>query len=181
VHQVGLITRIYRDVRSTKHKISKNSFQLGTYLANWWMTASFCHWAEFHLRPLPQHRHWYKTQQSAGERRTSSGLSWPCCKVGTLCIILLTNIRSVTFVYNSYILLLLFSLALQLSAGYGLLVSRGFLITRNNAPESVGFLWTSDQLVAETSTWQHTTEKHQFICWDSIPRSNQASGRRPTR
>jgi hypothetical protein len=30
--------------------------------------------------------------------------------------------------------------------------SRGFLITHNNAPQSVGFLWTSDQLVAETST-----------------------------
>ena len=29
--------------------------------------------------------------------------------------------------------------------------SRGFYITHNNAPQSVG-LWTSDQLVAETST-----------------------------
>jgi hypothetical protein len=29
---------------------------------------------------------------------------------------------------------------------------RGFLITRNDAPQSVGLLWTSDQLVAETST-----------------------------
>ena len=29
---------------------------------------------------------------------------------------------------------------------------RGFLITQNNAPQSVGFLWTSDQSVAETST-----------------------------
>jgi hypothetical protein len=43
------------------------------------------------------------------------------------------------------------SLALQPSAGYGLLVSRGFLIT-HDAPQSVGLLWTSDQLVAETST-----------------------------
>jgi len=34
--------------------------------------------------------------------------------------------------------------------------SRGFYITHNDAPHSVGFLWTSDQLVAETSTWQHT-------------------------
>jgi hypothetical protein len=47
---------------------------------------------------------------------------------------------------------LFFSLALQPSAGYGLLVSRGFLITHNDAPQSVGLLWTSDQLVAETST-----------------------------
>jgi hypothetical protein len=47
---------------------------------------------------------------------------------------------------------LLFSLALKLSAGYGLLVSRGFVITHNDAPQSVGLLWTSDQLVVETST-----------------------------
>jgi hypothetical protein len=50
------------------------------------------------------------------------------------------------------LLLLLLSLALQSSAGYGLLVSRGFLITQNDAPQSVGLLWMSDQLVAETST-----------------------------
>jgi hypothetical protein len=29
---------------------------------------------------------------------------------------------------------------------------RGFLITHNDAPHSVGLLWMSDQLVAETST-----------------------------
>jgi hypothetical protein len=29
---------------------------------------------------------------------------------------------------------------------------RGFLITHNDAPQSVGLLWTRDQLVAETST-----------------------------
>jgi hypothetical protein len=29
---------------------------------------------------------------------------------------------------------------------------RGFLITHNDVPQSVGLLWTSDQLVAETST-----------------------------
>jgi hypothetical protein len=29
---------------------------------------------------------------------------------------------------------------------------RGFLITHNDAPPSVGLLWTSDQSVAETST-----------------------------
>jgi hypothetical protein len=42
-------------------------------------------------------------------------------------------------------------------AGFSLLVFRGFLITQNDAPHSVGLLWTSDQSVAETSTWQHTT------------------------
>jgi hypothetical protein len=30
--------------------------------------------------------------------------------------------------------------------------SRSFLITHNDAPQSVGILWTSDQLVAQTST-----------------------------
>jgi hypothetical protein len=30
--------------------------------------------------------------------------------------------------------------------------SRGFVITHNEAPQSVGLLWTSDQLAAETST-----------------------------
>jgi hypothetical protein len=30
--------------------------------------------------------------------------------------------------------------------------SRGFLITHNDAPQSVGLLWTSDQLVAEISS-----------------------------
>jgi hypothetical protein len=29
---------------------------------------------------------------------------------------------------------------------------RGCLITHNDAPQSVGLLWTNDQLVAETST-----------------------------
>ena len=59
----------------------------------------------------------------------------------------------------------------------------GFLITHNDAPQSVGLLWTSDQSVAETSTWKHktlTTDKHPCPRWDSNPQSQQASGRRPT-
>jgi hypothetical protein len=47
---------------------------------------------------------------------------------------------------------ILFSLVLQPSAGCDLLGSRGFLITHNDAPQSVGPLRTSDQPVAETST-----------------------------
>jgi hypothetical protein len=66
---------------------------------------------------------------------------------------------------------LLFSLALQPSAGYGLLQpsvgyghlwlcslawamasSSRFFITQYDAPQLVGLLWMSDQLVAETST-----------------------------
>jgi hypothetical protein len=35
---------------------------------------------------------------------------------------------------------------------------RGFIITHIwDTPQSVGLLWTRDQPVAETSTWQHTT------------------------
>jgi len=41
--------------------------------------------------------------------------------------------------------------------GPGPLHLRGFQITHNDVPQSVGLLWTSDQLVAEASTWQHTT------------------------
>ena len=41
-------------------------------------------------------------------------------------------------------------------------VCQGLLIhevprSHNDTPQSVGLLWTSDQFVAETSTWQHTT------------------------
>jgi len=56
------------------------------------------------------------------------------------------------------------------------------LITHNDAPLSVGLLWTSDKSVAETSTWQHTTlttDKRPCPRWDSNPQSQQASGRRP--
>jgi hypothetical protein len=56
--------------------------------------------------------------------------------------------------------------------------------SHSDTPHSVGLLWASDQLVAETSTWQHTT-----LTWDrqtsmprrdSHPRSQQASDRRTT-
>jgi hypothetical protein len=32
----------------------------------------------------------------------------------------------------------------------------GSEITHKDTPQSVGLLWTSDQPVAETSTWQHS-------------------------
>jgi len=57
------------------------------------------------------------------------------------------------------------------------------LITHNDAPQSVELLWTSDQCVAETSTWQHTTfttDRRPCPRWDSKPWSQQASGCRPT-
>jgi len=57
--------------------------------------------------------------------------------------------------------------------------SRGFWITHNDAPQSVGLLWTSDQLATETSSWQHTTlttQRHSCPRQDSNPQSQQASG-----
>ena len=42
-------------------------------------------------------------------------------------------------------------------SGPGLRHSRGFQITHIDTPQSVGLLWTSDLLVAETSSWKHTT------------------------
>jgi hypothetical protein len=76
-------------------------------------------------------------------------------------------------------------LTLRLLMSY-IYMERLFLIfldhTHNDAPQSVGLLWTSDQLVAETSTWQHTTlttNKYPCPWWDSNPLSQQVSGRRP--
>ena len=48
-------------------------------------------------------------------------------------------------------------------AGYDLLILEVLEITQSDTPDSVGLLWTSDQPVSETSTWQHTTlttDKH---------------------
>ena len=52
----------------------------------------------------------------------------------------------------------------------------GSNISHNDASQLVGLLWTSDQLVAETSTWQHTTlttDKHPCPRRDSNPQSQQ--------
>jgi len=67
--------------------------------------------------------------------------------------------------------------------GQGHLIHEVTRFHTNDAPRSVGLLWTSDQFVAETSTWHHTkitTEKHPWPLWDSNPQFQQASGRRPT-
>ena len=61
---------------------------------------------------------------------------------------------------------------------------RGFAISLTHThTHSVGLLWTSDQPDAETFTSQHstlTTERHPCRWQDSNPRSQQASGLRPT-
>ena len=56
-----------------------------------------------------------------------------------------------------------------------------FLDHIQDAPQSVGLPWMSDQPVSETSTWQHTTlttNKHPCPPWDSNPQSQQANGLR---
>ena len=66
--------------------------------------------------------------------------------------------------------------------GHGLLIHE-VPISHNDAPQSVGLLWTSDQTVAETSTWPHTTlttDRHPCLRRYSNPQCQQASGRRPT-
>ena len=69
------------------------------------------------------------------------------------------------FVYKYvclFVFLVLGCIFHSLVAGFILLI-RGLLITHNDALQSVGLLWTSDQTVAEISTWQHTTittDKH---------------------
>jgi len=47
-------------------------------------------------------------------------------------------------------------MALRLNAEHGLLIFE-VSISHNDASQSVGLLWTSDQPVTNTSTWQHTT------------------------
>ena len=54
-------------------------------------------------------------------------------------------------------------------------------MTHSDTPQSVGLLWMSDQLAAETSTSQYTTlttDRHPRNPWDSNPQSQQANGRR---
>ena len=70
--------------------------------------------------------------------------------------------------------------ARQPLVGHGLLIkgSRSY----SDTPHSVGLLWTSDQTVAETSTWQHTTlTTDRYPCprrnWNQ--QSQQVRGRSP--
>jgi len=63
----------------------------------------------------------------------------------------------------------LFVFGATVPSGSGHPLSQGFWITHSDTPQSVGFLWTSDQFVVETSTRQHTTlttDKHPCPRWD---------------
>jgi len=54
--------------------------------------------------------------------------------------------------------------------------------SHSDTPQSVGFLWTSDEPVSETSTWQQTTltkDRHPCIWRYSNPQSQLSRGRRP--
>jgi hypothetical protein len=84
------------------------------------------------------------------------------------------------FIY--YLFIFVFAVALRPNAGHDLLILE---VPRSHTTthQSVGLLWTSDRLVAETSTRQHTTtttDKYPCRRWDLSPRSQQTSGRRPT-
>jgi hypothetical protein len=60
-------------------------------------------------------------------------------------------------------------MARQPLGGLGLVILRRFTIRLIDTPHSVGLLWTRDQLVAETSTWQNTTlkkDRHPCPRWD---------------
>jgi hypothetical protein len=66
-----------------------------------------------------------------------------------------------------------FPMVRQPLGGLGLLIIKA---SRSNSdtPHSVGLLWTSDQPVAETSTWHHTTltrDRHPCPRRDSNPQS----------
>jgi len=66
--------------------------------------------------------------------------------------------------------------------GQGLLTSVASR-SYSDTSQSVGLLRTSDQTVAETSTWQHTTfTMDRLPCpqRDSNPQSQKAMRRRPT-
>ena len=56
-------------------------------------------------------------------------------------------------------------------------------LSHSGTPHSVGFLWTSDQPDAETSTWHHTTfttERYPCLRQDSNPQSQKESGHKIT-
>jgi len=69
-----------------------------------------------------------------------------------------------------------------------LLVGQGFLVIEasrwhSDTTHSVGLLWTRDQSVAETCTWQYTTltrHRRARSRRDSNPQLQPASGRKPT-
>jgi hypothetical protein len=85
---------------------------------------------------------------------------------------------------KTFYLIFFLPMARQPLGGLCLVILRRFTITHFlDTRHSVGLLWTSDQPVAETSTWQHTIltrDRHPCPRRNSNPQSQQAIGRRPT-
>jgi hypothetical protein len=119
-----------------------------------------------------------------------SAAEWRDAIIIIIIIIIFTNLAFQQSIISTYIWMFVFlplrpTVVVFSQPGSGLLPPRfrGFLITRNDAPQLVGLLWTSDQSVAEISTWQHTTlttDNHPCPRGDSNPQCQQASGRIPT-
>ena len=87
----------------------------------------------------------------------------------------------ISSVYIDLFVCLFLSKQPLLTVAQDLLIIKASL-SHSDTPQSVGLLWTSDQPVAETSTWLHTTlttDKHPWHWRDSNPQSQQKSGRRP--
>jgi len=104
-----------------------------------------------------------------------SHLWWHCTEICHHCPLVRPNLPET----YAKLIISFFLLVQQPPVGH----SRGFYITHNDAPQSVGLLWTIDYLVAETSTCQHTTlttQRHPRPLWNSNTKSQQAIGRRPT-
>jgi hypothetical protein len=67
------------------------------------------------------------------------------------------RVKTIRVRHQAYLSFFLFSFGATTPSAPWPPHSRGFYITHNNAPQLVWLLWTSDQLVAENSTWQNTT------------------------
>jgi len=99
---------------------------------------------------------------------------WKLVFFGRHCVIFQSSCRQLTVIY--FVLMV-----------HQPLVGQGVLIietsqSHSDTPQSVGFLWTSDQPIPETSTWQHTTlTRDKYPCHRRVSNrhSQQASGLKP--
>jgi len=67
----------------------------------------------------------------------------------------------------------------QLRVDLGLFIIETLLL-HSDTPQSVGLLWTSDQLYAETSVWQHTTLTRDILALAGFEPAIPASDRPQT-
>jgi len=84
------------------------------------------------------------------EKNRNLTLEPPCC-------LRTDSVRCKFVECNSVLFFFFFSCGAATHRGSWPPHSRGFLDHTQRRPQSVRLLWTSDQLVAETSNWQHTT------------------------